>query len=99
MDDSHANSDQQVPAEEAGKLYTIEISAMKDGTFQVEMDTGAQEAAEESMGDAKPQTASSFSGAMEIANQLSQSADSGDDSFNAGFGKGQAAPTYIREGE
>jgi len=96
------NPTQEPQAEDEGTLYTIEICAKKDGSFTVEMETGAQESAEEAnseSGEAEPQTADSFATAMEIANQLNESQSGGQDEFDAGFGKAQSNPTYIREGE
>jgi hypothetical protein len=94
--------DQATPAPtgEGDVLYTIEISALADGTFTVEKETPGQEGAEDQGGEAQgaaPQTAQSFADAMEIANALSQ--EGGDDSFNSGFGKAGAQAPLIREGE
>lgn len=77
---------------DAQAVFVIEISAMPDGTFSVELESGQQEEAEESGGgdgsedDSGAQTAKSWSDAMEIANQLYEQA-SGDDGASkaAGF--------------
>jgi hypothetical protein len=91
---------------DATALLVIEITCLRDGTFSVEAETGAQEEGEEG-GEASgaddgseasegAQPAKTFSEAMDIANQMYESA-SGDNGaskqagFDQVFGKGAGA--------
>lgn len=90
----------QMDNEMQDALYTIEITAMKDGTFTVEKETAPQEGAEEQGGEdagAAPQTAQSLDEALKIAAEMCGDQDSGN--FEAGFGKPEAQAPMIREGE
>lgn len=90
----------QMNPEAPDALYTIEITALKDGTFTVEKETGAQEGAEDQVGEgqgATPQTAQSLEEALSIAQDMAGEQDSGN--FDAGFGKPEAQAPMIREGE
>ena len=74
----------------ATEVRTYEITEMSDGTFQVECETAGQEGMEESGGGeeagAGPQTADSWSSAMEMLNALhEQDAGSDGESKKAGF--------------
>lgn len=91
---------------DSSALFVIEITALQDGTFSVEMESGSQEEGEES-GDGSggegsessepgAQTAQSWSDALQIANEMYEQQAGGDDQskqagFDQVFGKGAGA--------
>lgn len=90
MDDNYANGDQPAQTEAAPQAgICIEICILESGEVYV--------SSKPEVNTENGEQVASLDEALAKVRELAESG--GEDNFDAGFGKGQAAPTYIREGE